>query len=140
VVGSDADIHRQRHRDADAGGGAVDGADHRLLQVEQAQRDHAAAVAVDAGGGGDVTAAVGEGVAAAGQVHAGAERAAGAGHDQTAHIVVGVDAVQRIEHFVQPHVGERVHLFGAVQRDGGDVVGNGIQQLGVGGHGAVSAY
>ena len=45
VVGEDADVHRQRHRDADADGRAVDRADHRLRAVEDAQHEHAAAVA-----------------------------------------------------------------------------------------------
>ena len=44
-VGRDAHVHRQRHRDADAHGRAVDRRDHRLQRVEDAQRDLTAAVA-----------------------------------------------------------------------------------------------
>jgi hypothetical protein len=38
VGGGQADVHRQLHRHADADGRAVDGADHRLQALEDAQR------------------------------------------------------------------------------------------------------
>ena len=40
-VGRDADVHRQRHGDAEAHRRPVDGGDHRLLHVEDAQRRRA---------------------------------------------------------------------------------------------------
>ena len=44
-LGREPDVHRQRHRDADADGRPVDRRDHRLRAVEDPQRDLAAAVA-----------------------------------------------------------------------------------------------
>ena len=97
---------------ADADRRAVDRGDHRLLRLEDAQRDEAAAVAVL---GERRPLAVVEGVAAAGEVGAGAEGAPRAGHDDDAHGVVGVGPVERVEQLVHHRRGERVQLLGAVR-------------------------
>ena len=47
VLRREPDVHRQRHRDADADRRAVDRGDDRLLRLEDAQREHASAVADD---------------------------------------------------------------------------------------------
>ena len=60
----EADVHRQRHRDPDADRGPVDRADHRLVRLEDPQRQHATAVARNAGIGLHVAPAPGERVAA----------------------------------------------------------------------------
>ena len=61
----------------DADGGTVDGGDHRLLRLEDAQRQQPAAVARHALVAGRLAAAAGgERLAATGQVGAGAEPAA----------------------------------------------------------------
>src|SRR5213593_2822083 len=88
---SEAHVHRQRQRDAEADGGTVDGGDHRLLHLEDAQRDEPATVAMLLG---RLASAV-ERRAAASEIRARAERAAGARDDHHAHAVVGVGAVER---------------------------------------------
>ena len=63
-----------------------------------------------------------EGLAAAAEIGAGAEGASFAGHDDDAHVVVGVGCVERVQQLVAHPGRERVHAFGAVQRDRGDAV------------------
>ena len=104
-----ADVHRQRHRDAHADGGAVDGGDHGLRRLEDAQRHEAAAVARHALVAGRLaTAAPAERLAAARQVGAGAEAAAPAGDDHGPHVVVGVGAIERVDHLAHHRAGEGV--------------------------------
>ena len=76
------------------------------------------------------------GVAAA-EVGARAEPAAPAGHDDGPHLRVGVDLVERrAELALHPHR-EGVQPVGAVEGDGGDVVGHLVGDLLVGvGHGS----
>src|SRR6266852_4400370 len=59
-----------------------------------------------------------EGAAAAPQVRAGAEGAPGAGHDDGAHRIVGVGALEGVEQFVHHAGGEGVQPLGAVQGEG----------------------
>ncbi len=108
-VGGDPDVARERQRHARAGGGAVDGGDHGLL--ERADREHVAVV-VRAQVVGDVAGAGRELL----QVLADAEPAAGTGdHD-------GADrrVLRLLERAVQPVVHravERVQDVGPVERD-----------------------
>ena len=125
VLAGEADVHRQRHRHADTDGRAVDRTDHRLRALEDAQRHQPTAVAGHADVGRDLVAATpAERLATAGQVGTGAEAAAGTGDDDHAHVVVGVDAIERVDQLAHHHARERVELVGAVQRDGRDVVGH----------------
>ena len=101
--------------DADAHRRAVDRADDRLGAVEDPQRHHAAAVADHADRRLDVAAAAGERLAPTAEVGAGAERPARAGDDHGAHVVVGVDLIERVDHLAHHRAGERVHPVGAVQ-------------------------
>ena len=112
-----ADVHGECHRGADADGGPVDGGDDGLLRLEDAERDAAAAVAVCVDG---LLAAVVEGVAAAAEVRAGAEGAAGAGHDHDAARRVVAQLGERRAELGQHRIGERVAAVGTVQRDGDD--------------------
>ena len=66
-----------------------------FVRVEDAQRHLAAAVARHRVAVHAVAPV--EGVAAAAEVGAGAEAAPGAGHDDGAHVVVGVRAVERLD-------------------------------------------
>ena len=99
-----ADVHRQRHRGPDADRGPVDRPDHGLERVEDAQRDHAAAVARTPSAVG------GRREAAAAEVRAGAERLARARHDDRADVVVGVRGVERVQELLEHPVGQRVEL------------------------------
>ena len=128
VVGADADVHRQRHRHADADGRPVDRGDHRLERLEDLERHAAAAVAVDAVGRLVVLVRV-EGVAAAAEVGARAEAAALAGDDRDAHVVVGVDGGEGGQQLVHHRLGERVEPVRSVQRDGRDAVVDGVADL-----------
>src|SRR5690606_21142145 len=59
-----------------------------------------------------------EGVAAAAQVGAGAERASRAGDDDRADVVVLVGRIERLDQLTAHARRERVHALGSVQRDG----------------------
>jgi hypothetical protein len=125
------DVHRQLDRRADADRGAVDRADHGLEALVDAQRVGATAVAVDAVGPAELfqirlvlrRLAV-ERVAARREVGAGAERLAGAGDDHGAHRVVGVGLVEERADLLAHLAVVGVELFGAVQRDRRDAVGD----------------
>jgi hypothetical protein len=113
------DVAGQRQVGAGAGGHAVDGADHRHRQG--AQRRHQRGVEffdrfaeVDAGGARFDGAVV--------QVLAGAEAAAGAGQQQHAHGLVGLELVQGVADFAVHGLGEAVQAVGAVQGEDGDAV------------------
>ena len=58
----------------------------------------------------------------AGEVVAGAERAAGAGHDDRAHVVVGVDAVPDVDQLALHRRVQRVQHVGPVECDRRDPV------------------
>src|SRR5690606_28539713 len=58
-----------------------------------------------------------ERVAAGGQVGTGAEAPAPPGHDDRAHVVVGVGTVERVDQLVLHAGGERVELIGTVEGD-----------------------
>jgi hypothetical protein len=140
VGGGQPDVHRQLHRHADADRRAVDGADHRLQAVEDAQGHHAAAVAVDAidpvlVARRVLARGVVEGLAAGGQVGPGAKGPAGPGDDDGAHRVVGVGLVEHRDQLVAHACGEGVELVGPVQRDGGDAVVHAVEQGVQGGQG-----
>ena len=64
-----------------------------------------------------VAAALGERVAAGRQVGAGAEPAARTGDDHGADVVVGIGAIEGVDHLAHHRVGERVELVRPVQRD-----------------------
>src|SRR6266850_1678131 len=137
----DADVHRQRHGDAEAHRGTVDGGDQRLLHVEDAQGDAPAPVPVLPGG---LTAAPGdavEGLAAPGKIRARAERAARPGDDQRADRVVGVGQLEDGEQLLEHDGVERVELVRAVQGDGGHALRHLVAQRleGPGTHGAPSS-
>ncbi len=128
----DADIHRELHGDADADGGAVHRRDHGLQAFEDPQRHLAAAVAhlriavVDRAAGEPLhrpapRVAV-KRVGAGGEIGAGAEAAACAGHDDGADIVVLVGGVERVDHFLLHRAVEGVELVGPVQRDGENLI------------------
>ena len=132
-AGSDADVHRQGHGDADADGRAVDGRDDRLFRFEDAQGDAAAAVAAVLQAR-VVPFRVVEGAGAGGQVGAGAERAPGAGDDDRAHVVVGVGLAEGRDQLVAHQARERVQLVGPVQGDRGDTIGDVVADVLVGVH------
>ena len=56
------------------------------------------------------------------QIGAGAEGAAGAGHDDDAHVVIGVGLVEGGDHLVHHLACEGVELFRPVEGDGLDMV------------------
>ena len=129
-LGRQAHVHGQRHRDADSDGGAVDGGDHGLCRIEDAEGDDPTAVArrwspVEGAGCrvGEV-----ERSRPGGQVGPGAERPASPGDDDGAHIVVGIGAIEGVEELVQHRHGEGIEVVGAVEGDGQepvlDVVGD----------------
>ena len=115
----------------DADGRAVDRPDDGLLGVEDAQHEHAAAVAPGERGGVAAQVAAGlvvERVPAGAEVGAGAEAAPGAGDDHGPHGVVVVGEIERRDHLVHHRAGEGVEALGPVERDdrGGavDLVGD----------------
>ena len=121
VLRRQADVHRQRHRDADADGRAVDGGDHGLEAVEDPQAHQAASVARHALRTGLVApAAAGEGVTASRQVGSGAEAATPARDDHRPHVVVAVGPVEGVDQLVHHRAGEGVQLVGTVEGDRGD--------------------
>ena len=95
-----------------------------------AQGHLAAAVAVGVVRVGTFAAAllIVEGVAAGGQVGAGAEGAAVAGDDHRAHRVVGIGVIEGGEQLVLHFPGKGVHAIRAVQIDRGDAVIDGDLQ------------
>ena len=118
---------------ADAGRGAVDGGDHRLLAVEdrgdqalRAVADHAGDLAGDPLGG-----AVGAGRerAAGPQVGAGAEALARGGQHHAAHGQVGAGVGQQADHPVALVGGDGVVGLGPVERDPRHPVVDPVQDL-----------
>ncbi len=92
----------------DTDGGTVDRPDHRLLRVVDPQADQSTAVTRHADIGLDVAATLGERVAAAAEVGAGAESTTGAGDDHRTHVVVGIGSIERVDQLVHHRAGERV--------------------------------
>ena len=74
--------------------------------------------------------------AAAAEVGAGAEAAPRARDDHRAHVVVGVDAVERVDQLLHHRRGERVEPLRAVQGDGRHAIGDVIEDL-LEGHGRI---
>src|SRR5258705_881522 len=132
--GRDADVHRERQGNPKADGGAVDRRDHRLLHVEDAQGHGAAAVAMLLGGDGAAARGGAEGRAARAKIGARAERAARAGDDDGAHVVVGVGAVPRLAQLAQHRRGDGVEPVRTVQGDRADSVLDVVADLGKGRH------
>ena len=122
ALGGEADVHRQRHRDPDSDRRAVDRRDHRLGGLVDAQRDPPASVA------GDLVRLLAvapvERVAAAGQVGPRTEPPSLPGHDDRAHVVVGVGPVEGLDQLASHRRRERVQPVGPVERDGQHVVGD----------------
>src|SRR5207237_8787501 len=110
--------------DAETDGGTVDGGDDRLLHLEDPQGDEAAAVAMRLG---PLAAAV-EGLAAAAQVGARAEGAAGAGDDHRAHAVVGIGTIEGVEALTDYGAVDGVEAVGTVEGQRGDSVGDVVEQ------------
>jgi hypothetical protein len=65
-----------------------------------------------------------EGVGAGGQIGAGAEAAAGAGHDDGADVVVLVGGIERVDQFLLHGAVESIELVGPVQGDGENLLGD----------------
>ena len=86
-----------------------------FVQLEDAQRDQPAAVAVlvDALRLSGIV----EGGAAAAEVGAGTIAAAGARHDDRAHCVIGVGAIEGVDQLAAHLLGEGVEAVGPIQRD-----------------------
>src|SRR6185437_10672402 len=97
--------------------------DHGLLAFEDAERELAAAVAVVGDVGRAATGRRVEGVGATREVGTGAKASAPPGDDDRTHVVIGVGAVEGVDHFVLHLPGERVELFRAVEGDGKDAIG-----------------
>ena len=130
AVAGQADVHRQRHRDADADGRPVDRGDDRLGALEDPQRHQAAAVARHARRRSARRCRRRRTSRRRCDRSAPAQNAAtGTGDDDGAHVVVGVDPIERVDHLVHHRAGERVQLVGPVQRDGGDVVVDVVEDL-----------
>ena len=111
--------------------GTVDRRDHRLQALEDAQRRpgrrHRAARPSRRL---LVAAAVGERRRRPPDRSAPAQKPRPApGDDHGAHVVVGVDAIEGVDHLAHHLVGERVELVGPVQRDRGDVIGDVVEDL-----------
>ena len=66
--------------------------------------------------------AVVEGLAAGGEIGAGAVAATGAGHDDRAHVVVGVGLVEGLDQLAAHRRRPRVQPLGAVERDREDAL------------------
>ena len=127
-----ADVHRQGHRDTDADGWAVDRGDHRLDALVDAQRDQTSTVAGHAGHRClDVASTLGERLATARQVGAGAKAPASTGHDDGPDIVVGVGMIEGVDQFVHHPIGEGVELIGAIQGDRRHAVGHLVGDIGI---------
>ena len=130
----DADVHRERQGDPKADGRAVDRGDHRLLHVEDAQGHGADAIAMLLGGDGAAARGGVERRAAGAEIGARAERAARAGDDDGAHVVVGVGAVPRLAELAQHRRGDGVEAIRTVQGDRADSVLDVVADLGKGRH------
>ena len=133
--GGNANVHRQGHGDADADRWAVDGGDHRLSALVDAQRQQAPAIGAEAAF--PVRAGVRiKGVASGGEIGPGAEAAAGAGDDDGPHPVVCVGGVEGVDHFRLHFLGEGVELLRTIERQGEDAIlqvgQNGVVWHGVG--------
>src|SRR5690606_28298524 len=116
------DIHRQGHGYADTYRRAVEGADHRLGALVDTQRHRTAAIAqirafrlIGAG------VAV-EGITALLQVGTRAESAAGAGHYDYPHRIIGVRCIKGGEQLTTHGAIEGVHPVGAVEGQGEDAI------------------
>ena len=127
--GRDADVHRQRHGDPEAHRRPVDGGDHRLLHVEDAQRYPPASVAMLARRLASPPRRAVEGLPAARQIGPRAERAARARDDHRAHGIVGIRLVERRDQLVDHHGRHGVQPLGPVEGEGADAVRHGIRDL-----------
>ena len=131
ALGGDAEVAGERDGEAGAGSGTRNGRDGDLRHVVQPARDfHALAQAV--GGFFGRAAVVGAAFCRGKPLHvsACAERTAGARNDNGADRAVSRKARQRLKQAVEHGVGEGVARLGAVQREDGDAVLNGFQQIG----------
>ena len=135
-----SDVHGQLHGHANAHGRAVDGADHGLEAFEDAQRDDAAAVAVN------ITHAVlvacrfaarrvVKGFTATRQISPRAKGLASAGDDDHTHGVIGIGFIEHSQQFVTHLRVEGIHFFRAIECDGGNAGVNAVEQGLQGGQG-----
>ena len=131
-LAGEANVRGERHRRSHADGGAVDGGDHRLGACEQPHRDPARAVPAGSVGCrlGPSRPAVSERLAATRQVGTGTERLAPTGEDDGAYLVVAVDEVEHRDELADHRRRAGIHLLRPVQRNGGDVVGDVVLDLG----------
>src|SRR5438067_808303 len=122
-----SDVHWQRHRCPDADRRTVHRGDHGLRAPEDAQRHQSTfvtvlAVALEQFG-------VVERPASFAEVGAGTEAPPSAGHDDDAHVVVGVGSIEGVQQlFVHP-VRERVESVGTLEGDRQDAVGDLVTDL-----------
>ncbi len=118
-----ADVAAERERQAEAGGGAVDGCDHGLGQGAQPEHELGHVLLVVEAVAGQVAFVVGRRGAVAAQVDAGAEAAAGAGQDHRATGALQGDPAQLHVQRLAQLGGHRVELIGPVERELNDVRG-----------------
>ena len=121
-----AHVHRERHGDPDPDGRAVDRGDDGLPGLEDAERHEPAAVAVRVH---RLPARIVEGPAAAGEIRPRAEGPSRPGHDDDAHRIVGVGALEGVEQLVHHARGEGVQLLRAMERDGEEPVVDRVADL-----------
>src|SRR6185503_20727476 len=121
------DVRGERHREAEADGRPVDGGDHRLLHLEDPQRDEAPAIVVVLR---CLRAArtAGERRATAAEVGARAERPTGAGDDHRAHAVVAVRRIEGLDQLADHRGVDGVEPVGPVQCDRGHAVSDVVEQ------------
>src|SRR5207245_5733455 len=132
--GCDPDVHRQGQLDSEPDRGPVDRGDHRLLHVEDSERDDAAAVAVVLGGSRPAARGGVERRAAGAEIGARAEGAPGPGHDDRTYGVVGVGAIPRLAELAKHRRGDRVEPIPAVQGYRADSVLDVVADLAEGHH------
>ena len=139
VLGREPDVHRQRHRDADADRGAVDRGDDRLLRLEDAQGEQAPAVARRPPR--DRPRRLAPPCANVSppprQIGPGAEAPPPPGDDDRPDVVVGVRPIERRRSSRASSARERVQLLGTIEGDRGDLVLDCVGDLLVVGHVAV---
>jgi hypothetical protein len=141
------DVHGAGHGGTNTNRRAIDGADDGFFALEHSQSDLATRIAypIDDGGviqlvlhvfeGGTQLLVQAKHIALDAQVHTCAKRFACTGHHNRGHSVIVACAIEGVNQFVRHLHSERIHVVGAVQGEGEDVVGYLVAQGGVVGHG-----
>src|SRR5262245_53984502 len=115
-VGCESDVHCQRHRDADTDCGTIDGGDDGLFAVEDPQGQETAAVSVQTFW--SIRACFGvERCTTCAEIGARAECTPGAGDDDCTDRIVGIGAIERVDHLGHHRARECIELFGPIHRD-----------------------